>query len=519
MVEVNKKLWICGAKAVNKVGKAFSLTLTSFTKKFRKAGFTGVLAAIAVGTAAQQNPPPSEEVDGPHFGFLYDRFSLTLDEGERTEVLGPLFSWERTGEQRQGKLFTFSPVFSWYRDPVVEQTEAEFVYPVLSYDRFGGEYRFQLFQVIAFAGGESLKGDDKERTTIFPFYFRQKSENPEDNYVAVVPFYGRLKNRLFRDRVFFVMLPLYVQSEKRGVVTDNYVYPFFHRRYGNGVKGWQFWPLVGHERKDVTVSTNNWGDAVMSGGHEKFFALWPFYFKNTLGIGTTNVQKQFVLLPFYTSQVSSNRVSKSYGFPLGYTHTIDREKKYEEHDMPWPLVVFAHGEGKSTRRVWPLFSQAKTPTHQSDWYAWPIYKYNRITSAPLDRERTRILLFLYSDLVERDTVRNTALRRRDFWPLFTWRKDHKNNERLQVLAILEPLLPNNKSIERMYSPAYSIYRQEQDGETGNTSRSLLWNLYRSERRGEVRRTSALFGLFQREKRLEGTRWRIFYMPFGRKAEE
>ena len=451
-----------------------------------------------------------------NLGLLYDRVPLALREGERTEVLGPLFSWENSG---RSSLFTFSPVFSLYRDSSIPQIEAELAYPVLTFDKFGEEYRFQILQWIAFAGGESLRGGEKSRTTLFPIYFRQRSEDPEDSYIAVVPFYGRMKNRFFRDRIFFVMLPAYLQTEKRGMVTDNYLFPFFHRRHGAGVTGWQFWPLIGQEKKEVTLSTNNWGDQVLTPGYGKFMALWPIYFNNTLGIGSTNVQKQFVLLPFYVSQVSSNRMSKSYGFPLGYTHTIDLEKKYEERSMPWPFIVFAHGEGKTTKRVWPFFSQAKTPTLQSDFYAWPIYKLDRITAEPLHRRRMRILLFLYSDLVEENTVQKTALRRKDFWPLFTWRKDHQSHERLQVLSILEPLLPNNKSIERVYSPFYSLWRQEKNGVTGDTSRSLLWNLYRSDRRGETRRTSALFGLFQREKTQEETKWRIFFVPFQSKNEE
>ncbi|HEX7858851.1 MAG TPA: hypothetical protein VF773_00850 [Verrucomicrobiae bacterium] len=451
------------------------------------------------------------EASWANVGPIYDQVPTVFREGERTEILGPIFSLEKSGS---ASLFTISPLFSLYRDSTIPQTETELGYPILSFDKFGKEYRFQILQVIAWSGGETLQGGDKKRTTIFPVYFRQRAPNPDDNYVAVVPFYGRMKNRIFRDRIFFVMLPAFLRTEKRGVITDNYLFPFFHKRYGAGVSGWQFWPVVGQEKKEITVSTNNWGDAVVSGGHEKFMALWPIHFNNTLGIGTTNVQKQFVLLPFYTSQVASNRVSKSYGFPIGYTHTIDREKKYEEWDMPWPLIGFARGEGKTMNRVWPFFSEAKTPTLQSDFYAWPIYKFDRITAAPLDRRRTRILLFLYSDLVEENTVQKTALRRKGFWPLYTWRKDHKNNERLQVLSILEPLLPNNKSIERVYSPFYALYRQEENGENGNSSRSFLWNLYRSDKRGETRRTSALFGLFQRERTAgEETKWRVLFVPF------
>ena len=505
MVQVNRKLMVSAQNGAKTRELARTLSITRVLKNLLQCSF--FLLFLSRGTTAEQDAESS--ADWANLGFIYDRVPTVFREGERTEILGPIFSLETT---TNASLFTFSPLFSIYRDSTIPQTEAELGYPILSFDKFGSEYRFQLLQIISFSGGEALKGGDKKRTTIFPIYFQQKSPKPEENYVAVVPFYGRMQNRLFRDRIYFVLLPAYLQTEKRGMVTDNYLFPFFHRRHGAGVTGWQFWPLVGREKKEITISTNNWGDQVVSGGYQKSMALWPIYFKNTLGIGTTNVQEQFVLLPFYTSQVASNRVSKSYGFPLGYTHTIDYEKKYEERGMPWPLVVFAEGEGKTTRRVWPFFSEAKTPTLQSDFYMWPIYKLDRITSEPLDRRRTRILLFLYSDLVEKNTVQGTALRRKDFWPLYTWRKDHKNHERLQVLSILEPILPNNKSIERVYSPFYALYRQEKNGETGDSSRSLLWNLYRSDKRGDSQKTSALFGLFQREKTTEQTTWRIFFIP-------
>jgi hypothetical protein len=490
---VNKKLRELGPKGRQKRLFARSLSLTCTLIKCSVFSFS----------------IHAEERSGIHLGPILDQFPSVFTHGRTTEAFGPLIGFERSGSS---SLFRFSPVFSLYRDSAVEQTEAEVLYPVISFDRFGAEYRFHIFQLISWSGGESVRGGDVKRTTIFPFYISQRSPRPEDNYTAVIPFYGHLKNRFFRDEVFFVMLPLYVESTKRGMLTRNFLFPFFHVRSGAGVSGWQFWPLYGTEHKEPTTSTNHWGDTVVSPGYDKKFVLWPFYFNNTFGVGT-NQQKQFVLLPFYTSQVSSNRVSKSYGFPIGVTHTIDRDAKYEEWDAPWPLVEFAKGEGKQTRRVWPFFSQAKTPTAQSDFYAWPIYKYNRITAAPLDRERTRILLFLYSDILEKNTTNNTSFHRRDFWPLFTWRKDHKNNTRLQILSILEPILPGNKSVERLYSPVYSLYREEHNGANGDQSKSFLWNLYRSERHGEIRRQRALFGLFQREKNADRTRWRIFFIPF------
>lgn len=508
--QVNRKKGRKGCKERKWERKARALSLSLRFRKIALPLFSSLFLARAFAAETQDLTN-----SWAHFGPIYDRYKLTLEEGERTEILGPLFSKEETGA---GKGFTFSPLFSYYTNPTLPQTEWELGYPIVTFDKFGPEYRLQIFQLIAWSGGESMKGGDKKRTTFFPFYFRETSPRPEESYTAVVPFYGHLINRLFRDEVWFVMMPLYVKSRKGEMITENYLFPFFHLRHGGGIKGWQFWPLAGHEHKEITTSTNHWGDVSSVPGHDKKFVLWPFFFKNTLGIGSTNVQQQFVLIPFYTSQVSTDRVSKSYGFPIGYTHTIDKTAKYEERDAPWPLVEFAHGEGKTARRVFPFFSQIKTPIAESSFYAWPIYKYNRVTSAPLDRERTRIALFLYSDLVERNTTNDTALRRRDLWPFFTWRKDHNENTRLQVLSILEPFLPGNKSIEKVYSPVYALYRQEKNATTGNTSRSVLWNLYRSEQRGGVRKQSALFGLFQREKNADRVKWRVFFIPFGKKSD-
>src|SRR5207247_5292459 len=124
------------------------------------------------------------------------------------------------------------------------------------------------------------------RITIFPLYFQQRSSNPALNYTAVIPFYGHLKNRLLRDEIRFILLPLYAQTRKRDVVTENYVFPIFHLRHGEKLEGWQFWPLAGYEHKDVTVKTNAFDETEVVGGYDKLFVLWPFFFNNKLGLGT-----------------------------------------------------------------------------------------------------------------------------------------------------------------------------------------------------------------------------------------
>ncbi len=452
--------------------------------------------------------------DEPAFGPLYQEFRLTLAPGHRTEAVGPFFYSEQKDSTH---LWAIPPLWSHTLDREVDFEEFDVVYPLLTYDRFGSEYRFQIFQLFSFSGGQTQSETNVSRFTLFPFYFQQRSAIAEKNYTALIPLYGHLKNRLFRDEVKFIMLPIYVQSRKRDIVTDNYVYPFFHLRHGEGLKGWQFWPLVGQESKVVTTRTNVWGETDQVAAHESLFVLWPLFSDRRSGIGTENPVHQQAIIPFYSRLRSPKRDSTSYLWPLGLTHTVDREKKYTEWAAPWPIVVFDRGEGKTTSRVWPFFSQSHNGTLESDWYLWPVYKCNRITSAPLERQRTRILLFLYSDITEKSTETGDFFHRADLWPFFSVRRDFDGSKRLQVLSVLEPFLPNNKSVERDYSPLWSFWRSEKNAKTGMASQSLMWNLYRRETTPVSKKYSLLFGLLKYQSGIEGKQWRLMYFPFGKKS--
>ncbi|HEY9510201.1 MAG TPA: hypothetical protein VIV82_10100, partial [Verrucomicrobiae bacterium] len=210
-------------------------------------------------------------------------------------------------------------------------------------------------------------------------------------------------------------------------------------------------------------------------------------------------------------QRSPMRDSTTVVWPF-FTHITDREKKYTEWELPWPLIVFARGEGKTTSRVWPFFSQAQSTNLESAFYLWPVYKYNRVHGQLVDRDRTRILFFLYSDIQQRNLETGKAQRRIDFWPLFTHRRDYNGSTRLQVLSILEPLVPNSKSIERDYSPLWALWRSEKNPANDARSQSLLWNLYRRDATPDSRKCSLLFGLFQYQSSSDGKRLRLFYIP-------
>ena len=445
-------------------------------------------------------------------GPLYADFKLTLASGLRTEAIGPLFYSEQKEAQQQ---WAMPPLWSDTRDPSVDSEEFDFLYPLLTWNRFGTEWRFQFIQIFSFAGGQNQQEIPAKRFTLFPIYFQQRSPDTNLNYTALFPIYGHLIGRPLnlRDDIRFTLFPLYSKTRKRDVVTDNYLFPLFHLRHGNGLSGWQFWPLAGHEQKTLTYKTNSFDTVEAVPGHDKWFALWPIYFNTRTGLGTTNEAGELSFLPFYSQLRSPARDSTSVLWPF-FNVIDDREKKYREWQLPYPIVVFARGEGKTTDRVWPFFGQSHNATLASEFYAWPIYQHRHLQAAPLDRDRKRILFFLYSDLIQKNTETGKSSRRVDFLPFFTRFRDFNGNTRLQIFAPVEPFLPNNSSIERNYSPLWSVWRAEQNAATGAASESLLWNLYRHDREAGAEKYSLLFGLFRYQSGCTGSRWRLFFIPLG-----
>lgn len=520
--------------------------------------------------------------DGTHAGFAFDHHTLTLEPGWRTDAVGPLFY-----EQEAELAYTWAlpPFFS--RTDWLDGTgrELDFAYPLLTYDRYGDEYRWQLCQLLSLSGGHSQSDLSRDRFSIFPFYFQQRSAESNQNYTALFPIAGRLQNRIFRTEISFILWPIYVKSVKRPSVapaddasfttslrlwlgsrrgdmtTHNFLWPIFHFRYGDGLFGWQAWPLIGREHKDITTKTNNWGDTVQFPGHDKNFFLWPLFAQQHRELGSANPEHQWMFVPFYNRLRSPLRDSTSYLTPIGLTITDDRARKYHEVGAPWPFIVFTRGEGKTVNRIWPLFSQAHSAELESDFYLWPLYMHKGIKGETLDRHRSRLLFFLGSHISEKNTETGKTKTRTDFWPLFTHRRDFDGRTRLQILALLESLLPTNKSVERDYSPVWTLWLSENNPKTGASSQSFLWNLYRrqvlpappkvappqpvssepkrnmlslfspeatsallkTDAKSELipsvsvppvltRKVSLLFGLFQYESTGENQTWRVFYLP-------
>src|ERR1051326_3234658 len=105
-------------------------------------GLLSMTSAIGLAPCLSKGDPVSA-------GPLFDQFDLTLSPGQRTEALGPFYYDQKSETQHT---WAVPPFFSHTKDPAVELKEIDFLYPVLTYDRYGDQYRWQFFQLLSFAG-------------------------------------------------------------------------------------------------------------------------------------------------------------------------------------------------------------------------------------------------------------------------------------------------------------------------------------------------------------------------------
>lgn len=484
---------------------------------------TGCAAPVQLGSlfdpAAQTGTPAAEPPPAPapepavlaaaadrHFsaGPLIAHVPLTLEPGEAWEAAGPLWYDQQTEDFH---LRGVPPFWTRYDEPYLENTDVYVVPPLYSRHTYGEDRTWQIFQLIRYVHQVGVDDRVTDRFVVFPLVFWQNSTDPDQRYRAIMPFYGRVKGRLFRDEWSFVLFPLYLQTRKRDVVTDNYVAPIVHVRRGNGLRGWQVWPLVGHETKEPTTRTNLVGETAVIPGHRKFNLVWPLYWRHDLGLGGDDERRIRGLLPLWWSDRAPTRDHHSVLWPF-FSWTDDRAEQYRQWNLPFPFFAIARGEGKTLDRYWPIYSYGHKPGVESGLWFWPLYRWRRLEGENFTLEKKTVAIVLYRDIEQTKREAGTTRRTRASWPFFLAENEPDGRRRLQVPALFEPL-NDGRGVRRNWSPLWSLYRREDNPAAGASSESLLWNLWREDTRDEVTRGSLLFGLVQYQAAPDARRWRLF----------
>jgi hypothetical protein len=425
---------------------------------------------LLVGLALSAGPAAAETEPSTNYWPFYDARTDPVDHAVVQSGLGPLLLSSRSldGSIRER---AFRPFFFEREDVSRQSLEWEVLYPLMTYRQSERDWEFQFLLLFNSRGEGSDPAQPQEfKTDLFPLFFSGTSVDGE-SYWALLPFGGRVLDRLSQDEMEFVLFPLYSRFVKQGRVTTWFLWPLVSLIGGDST-GFRIFPLYGQEEKPGVL--------------ERRFALWPLFLYQRAGLDTDNPTETLSLLPFYVGQRSRDWDRFQVLWPF-FAYTQDREREFEEWDAPWPLVKIARGAGRTITRFFPLFAIEERhlrnefmlrELHSRDlMILYPLYVRNEEETPSSLRVRDRILWWIYSDI--REEGRDGSTRRVDAWPFVRYERDREGNVVFQTLALLEGLNPGNEYLERNWSPLWSVYTYRQNP-AGDTVHSFLWNFVRHE---------------------------------------
>ncbi len=391
---------------------------------------------------------------------IYDYRASETADYQSLHMFGPFIKYETKGGESE---FAVRPFFYSAADDE-ESSQTDVFYPLFSHKSDAESSSSNIIQLFSIDHGSRESGSSN-RHYLFPFFFYGEEE--QGTYKAFFPVAGTLYNWFGRDRISFVLFPLYSHTERKTTHIDNVLWPIFAKVSGENESGYKFWPIYGQSRKE--------------GVYRKKFFLWPIFFSESLKQDTDNPQEVRAAWPLFVSKSSPKKSQDFFLWPF-FSRTDDHVKEYSSFNAPWPLIRVTEGERYHGLKILPFYSDETMDVKRERWYLWPIYKIEEMNSELIERRRDRVLFFLYSDTREIRLETGESKRRIDLWPLFGYQRTNGVSQ-LHVFSLFEPFFPGNQSIERLWSPLWRIYQQKWD-QQGNNVVSLLWNLYWLERQGD-----------------------------------
>lgn len=466
-------------------------------------GFTALL--LLSGCATSQ---PGLRVDvGPIYSSTPD-----IARNQGFQALGPLV------EARKSPVgHTFAavrPFWSKTVDPGEDRSIQDILWPLGMFKMRKDELDWRF--LISF-GHDFDQTDDpsRHRWSVFPLLFggRDKTGVP---YFSIFPLGGTLREFIGRERIFFVLFPLYAESQQADNYTTSILWPIYSRTIGNDIFRWRVWPFYGYSH-----SKERW---------TKRFIFWPFY--TSVDYHYPDLEGQgFVLFPFYGQIVLPDRSSRLFLPPF---FKVESGKDHFAFNAPWPFLQYVQNPREKKFYVFPLWGRKALP-HMSEWFAvWPLIS-KRTADRPREiYRRFRIFPFWYHEkIISRSRTQEAAdtdpaMQRESgadsantadctrrffrFWPLAMFRRE-EDHRLLRVPA----LWPSRQvpAIERNWAPLWTLYQSERKGERNETE--FLWGLVRLTK-DEDRSAMHVFPLYDAKKQGGHRSWRFLYGLLGRERD-
>jgi hypothetical protein len=454
---------------------------------------------------------------------------------EQHDAAGRLTAWNGAGPflfskpVEGGTASGFRPFWVQRNDEQGELRSGAFLYPLFTYTARENTYHWSLFELVRRSGrrasappAQSLferRGDFE----VWPLWFSREAGDPEMSYRALFPIAGTVRGKLGSDRLSWLLFPVYVQSERRDVVTTFTPWPIVRRTTG-AAHGFGVWPLF-----NVRERPGIW--------REEFY-LWPLGYNlirhpHPDDPPGTEPRHDIGALPFYARSTGPGLINESFLWPFfGYTRQT-APTVYQETRYFWPLLVQGRGENRYVNRWGPFYTHSITKGYDKKWYLWPLLRRAEWADDDILLTKTQVLFFLYWSQEQRSRSRPelASAQLTHVWPLFSRWDNGAGRRQWQVFSPLEVFFPANETIRHAWSPLFALARHDQRA-PGHTRTSLLWNAVTWEHRAaeerrefhlgpllsvvsgnESKRVAVGNGLFGIQRPASGG-WRMFWWDFA-----
>ena len=163
----------------------------------------------------------------------------TLHGQQFLRAVGPLI--ERTEPGERPGMTAFRPFFTRENDVALGRDTLDVLWPVSHFRWWRGESDWRVLTAF-YHDGDVTDPSGAYRFWILPLYAQGRNKAGE-RYGALFPLGGRIDDWCGRDRVEFILFPLYWHSELNDLRTDHWLWPLVSRTTGDGLSKFRVFPF------------------------------------------------------------------------------------------------------------------------------------------------------------------------------------------------------------------------------------------------------------------------------------
>ncbi len=419
----------------------------------------------------------------------------------------PLLEWREQGDLKPA-MKAVRPFFTYEDDALTGKESLDILWPLAHIRHWKGETDWRFLTAYYF-GPRPTEPDTQYAFWFLPLLAIGRNKTGED-YGAVFPLGGRVDNWFGRDRMEFVLFPLYAHSELNDLRTDHWLWPLVSRTTGDDLYRFRVFPFYGRSEK--------------KGEGESKFILWPLW---------TSVRRDhpgnrgggFMLFPFY-GHSKTDREETWMFLPPFFRHTVG--KNVDQNVYFWPFIQTEKSRYQDKFYVWPLYGRRTTAQDDRQFWLWPLVWNRHETSPAVTFNRFRVFPLLTAESTRsRAAPTNVISRYVSVWPLVSYERSGPDMKRVRVLDLWP--FHDTAPVERNLSPLWTLYQRERT--PAGVESEALWGLARwgsrtngpvhgsvfplaswsHDRAGDTQRGwEFLKGLLGYERNEEGKSWRALY---------